>query len=233
VNPVSAERAIPGESSLAVPGQRYVARQPILDRTQKVFGYELLFRDGVENCFRADPETASRSTLDSTLLFGLRPLCDGSRAFVAGTSRRVQGAEDYTTVAYNMATGDRLWVANYDGPVHSYDDLRAVKVSPDGAHVYVTGRSVGVLPSTSESIAWEFATIAYDAVTGAQEWVARLNGNSIDPNPPPVGQAASAQATALEVAAGHDAIVHVRSARGDALVAARRITSAGRADQSS
>lgn len=77
---MSAEGAIPGESALAVPGQRYVARQPILDRMQKVFGYELLFRDGLENCFRADPEVASRSTLDSTLLFGMNTLCDGRRA---------------------------------------------------------------------------------------------------------------------------------------------------------
>jgi len=34
---------------------RYVARQPIVDRDQKVFGYELLFRDGIENCFSGDP----------------------------------------------------------------------------------------------------------------------------------------------------------------------------------
>jgi c-di-GMP-related signal transduction protein len=49
---------------------------------QNVFGYELLFRDGLENCFRAEPEAASRSTLDSSLLFGLNTLCDGRRAFV-------------------------------------------------------------------------------------------------------------------------------------------------------
>lgn len=82
MNPVSAEGAIAGESALTVPGQRYVARQPILDRTQKVFGYELLFRDGLENCFRADPDIASRSTLDTTLLFGMNTLCDGKRGFV-------------------------------------------------------------------------------------------------------------------------------------------------------
>ena len=79
---MSVEGAIPSENSLAIPGQRYVARQPILDRMQKVFGYELLFRDGVENCFRADPEVAARSTLDNTLLFGMNTLCDGRRAFV-------------------------------------------------------------------------------------------------------------------------------------------------------
>ena len=68
--------------SLALPGQRFVARQPIFDRTQKVFGYELLFRNGVEDYFNADPELACRSTLDSTLLFGLNTLCDGRHAFV-------------------------------------------------------------------------------------------------------------------------------------------------------
>ena len=49
---------------------RYVARQPIFDREQKVFGYELLFRHGIENCFRGNLDEASRSTLDSSLLMG-------------------------------------------------------------------------------------------------------------------------------------------------------------------
>ncbi len=62
---------------------RYVARQPIFDRDVNVFGYELLFRDGVENVFNAsDPDAASRSTLDSSLLMGLDVLCDGRRAFM-------------------------------------------------------------------------------------------------------------------------------------------------------
>ncbi len=65
------------------PGSRFVARQPILTREEQVFGYELLFRDGVENYFRAtDMEAAARSTLDSSLLMGLDVLCDGRRAFV-------------------------------------------------------------------------------------------------------------------------------------------------------
>lgn len=47
-----------------------------------MFGYELLFRNGVEDYFNADQELASRSTLDSTLLFGFNTLCDGRHAFV-------------------------------------------------------------------------------------------------------------------------------------------------------
>jgi EAL and modified HD-GYP domain-containing signal transduction protein len=61
---------------------RYVARQPIFDRDEKVFGYELLFRDGLVNCFTGDSDYASRSTVDSSLLIGLDVLCDGRCAFV-------------------------------------------------------------------------------------------------------------------------------------------------------
>ena len=79
---ISADGRNPKAQSLPLPGQRFVARQPIFDRTQKVYGYELLFRDGLENSFSAEPEFASRSTLDSSLLFGLNTLCDGRLAFV-------------------------------------------------------------------------------------------------------------------------------------------------------
>jgi hypothetical protein len=68
--------------SLALPGQRFVARQPIFDRLQNVFGYEILFRNGVEDYFNADPDVAARSTLDSSLLFGISTLCDNRRAFM-------------------------------------------------------------------------------------------------------------------------------------------------------
>ena len=61
---------------------RYVARQPIFDREEKVFGYELLFRDGLENAFSGDTNEASRATVDRSLLMGLDVLCDGRRAFV-------------------------------------------------------------------------------------------------------------------------------------------------------
>jgi EAL and modified HD-GYP domain-containing signal transduction protein len=82
VDTISADGRNPKAQSLPLPGQRFVARQPIFDRTQKVYGYELLFRDGLENSFSAEPEFASRSTLDSSLLFGLNTLCDGRLAFV-------------------------------------------------------------------------------------------------------------------------------------------------------
>jgi len=82
VKPVSSVGVVPGIPLSSTPGQRFVARQPIFDRTLSVFGYELLFRDGLENCFNADPEAASRSTLDTSLLLGLNTLCDNRRAFI-------------------------------------------------------------------------------------------------------------------------------------------------------
>jgi len=72
----------PAASPISIPGQRFVARQPIFDRSQKVFGYELLFRNGIEDYFNADPELAARSMLDSSLLIGLDTLCHHTRAFV-------------------------------------------------------------------------------------------------------------------------------------------------------
>lgn len=62
---------------------RFVARQPIFTRDEKLFGYELLFRDGIENYFRSsDPEVASLSVLDSSILTGLDVLCGRRRAFL-------------------------------------------------------------------------------------------------------------------------------------------------------
>jgi c-di-GMP phosphodiesterase len=68
---------------------RFVARQPILTKDEKVFGYELLFRDGIEDYFcPEDPEAASKIMLDSSLIMGLDVLCNGGRAFVNYTRDR-------------------------------------------------------------------------------------------------------------------------------------------------
>ncbi len=77
----SGPAAVPTRVGLLKP-MRYVARQPIFDREEAVFGYELLFRDGLENAFNGDTDEASRATVDNSLLMGLDVLCDGRRAFV-------------------------------------------------------------------------------------------------------------------------------------------------------
>jgi EAL and modified HD-GYP domain-containing signal transduction protein len=63
-------------------GLRYMARQPILDLRGQVYAYELLFRGAAENVFRGDSDQATRSMLDSTLLFGLDRLTNGATAFI-------------------------------------------------------------------------------------------------------------------------------------------------------
>lgn len=71
---------------------RFVARQPIFDASEKVFGYELLFRDGLTNYFRSDDhEQAARDTLDSSLLLGLDMLCGTHYAFINCTRELLLG----------------------------------------------------------------------------------------------------------------------------------------------
>jgi EAL and modified HD-GYP domain-containing signal transduction protein len=79
------------------PSARYVARQPILTREEQVFGYELLFRDGVENYFSgADFDAAARSTVDNSMLIGFDVLCSGRRAFINCTREIL--LKDYLTL---------------------------------------------------------------------------------------------------------------------------------------
>ena len=79
---MSAAQAAAPAKAIETRPLRYVARQPIVDREEKVFGYELLFRDGLENAFSGNADEASRATLDRSLLMGLDVLCDGRHAFV-------------------------------------------------------------------------------------------------------------------------------------------------------
>jgi EAL and modified HD-GYP domain-containing signal transduction protein len=79
------------------PGTRFVARHPIFTADEKLFGYELLFRDGVEDYFHApDVDAASRATLSTSMLTGLDVLCDGHRAFINCT--RDVLVKDYVTL---------------------------------------------------------------------------------------------------------------------------------------
>ena len=62
----------------------FIARQPIFNRKRVVFGYELLFRDGLANFFshHSVDEAASRVIADSTFLFGIDKIAGGKKAFV-------------------------------------------------------------------------------------------------------------------------------------------------------
>jgi len=59
------------------------ARQPIFDAHQQVFGYELLFRSGFENCFIfPDGDVATSRVLDSFMIEGLEALWRPQKAFI-------------------------------------------------------------------------------------------------------------------------------------------------------
>jgi c-di-GMP-related signal transduction protein len=62
---------------------KFLARQPILDRRREVYGYELLFREGIQNsCDGLNLELASTSVLDTSFLIGLEKITEGRRMFV-------------------------------------------------------------------------------------------------------------------------------------------------------
>ncbi|MEA2640336.1 MAG: hypothetical protein QOF51_1730 [Chloroflexota bacterium] len=73
--------------------QAYVARQPIFSDQRALYGYELLFRAGLENCFRSsDPDAASLQVLDdSAFFFGLETLIGTKKAFVNFTRDTLVG----------------------------------------------------------------------------------------------------------------------------------------------
>jgi len=84
---------------------------------------------------------------------------DGTRLFVVGAVKT-----HFETVAFNAATGARVWAKAY--PASTFSAPVAIAVSPDGTRVYVTGNTRTTGPG---------ATVAYDARTGQQLWASRYN----------------------------------------------------------
>ena len=95
---------------------------------------------------------------------------NGNTVYVTGSSQGNGSGAGYSTVAYDTHTGAQLWVERYNGPGNGTDAASSIAVSRDGTKVYVTGKSLGL------SGAYDYATVAYNAATGAQLWVTRYNG---------------------------------------------------------
>lgn len=96
---------------------------------------------------------------------------DGTALFVTGSSDTTRRNADYATIAYDAASGEKLWARRYDGPGMNWSNLDAaldLALSPAGASVFVTGFSAG-------SVSYDYATIAYNAATGAQLWAQRYD----------------------------------------------------------
>jgi EAL and modified HD-GYP domain-containing signal transduction protein len=62
----------------------YVARQPIFNKNQNIYGYEVLFRDGMSNTFPdLDEDTATSKILsNSFLILGIDRITGGKKAFI-------------------------------------------------------------------------------------------------------------------------------------------------------
>jgi WD40 repeat protein len=96
---------------------------------------------------------------------------DGSTVFVTGGSLGAVSHYDYATIAYDAATGGVRWLRRYDGLQHGDDLAQSAATSPDGSTLFVHGESGGMGTFNSD-----FATIAYDAATGAVRWFRRYDG---------------------------------------------------------
>jgi DNA-binding beta-propeller fold protein YncE len=103
---------------------------------------------------------------DSAYDLALAP--DGTKVFVTGVSAGVTTGE-FTTLAYDLSTGTRLWKSRYQPPSGAfYEDF--LVVSPDGTEVYVAGTG-----------AWnnlDYATLAIDASTGHRLWAKHYIGQT-------------------------------------------------------
>lgn len=67
--------------------ERFIARQPVFDWQQKIFGYQLLFRSSLDNYFDgSDLDSASSNVIaNSFLLFSIEEMTDNSRAYLKAT----------------------------------------------------------------------------------------------------------------------------------------------------
>jgi DNA-binding beta-propeller fold protein YncE len=88
----------------------------------------------------------------------------------------------------SAAGGKQLWVAPYASPGNGFDYASDVAASPDGSKVFATGTTAGgaVSPgggtvfvtgsSEDAGTGSAYATVAYDAATGASQWTRRYHG---------------------------------------------------------
>src|SRR5690606_13670692 len=96
------------------------------------------------------------------------PSPDGSRVIVVGGSEGDGTLADFATVSYDPATGAQEWAARYNGAASDADQAAAAAFSPDGAALYVTGRSALGLGDDPLVAPSQSVTIAYDATGTTQ-----------------------------------------------------------------
>src|SRR5262249_56487427 len=88
---------------------------------------------------------------------------DAARVYVTGLTAGFTGT-DVATIAYDAATGSRVWQAVYNSSWDGYDEPCCIRVSPDGARLFVAATSEDPLGLN------QYVTIAYDSVHGGVLW---------------------------------------------------------------
>ncbi|MEP7128662.1 MAG: hypothetical protein ABI729_07335, partial [Chitinophagales bacterium] len=91
--------------------------------------------------------------------------------YVVGASYGTTTLSDYCTRKYNATTGSFIWEARYD--YASLLDIPAAITLGASARVYVTGGSASSISN------WDFATVRYNATTGAQISATRNTSSSL------------------------------------------------------
>jgi len=99
---------------------------------------------------------------------------DGSKVFVTGWAPGIGGPE-YATIAYRASTGAISWMKRYSNGPDSVNLASSLAVSPEESKVFVTGYTADGMRSS------QYATIAYDASTGATLWVSIYSHGRSEP----------------------------------------------------
>jgi hypothetical protein len=103
---------------------------------------------------------------DSALAIALR---GNTELYITGTSRDT--SLDCTTMRYNPANGDTIWLSRYKGPGN--DVARAIAIrAANPSDIFITGWSDGVGSGK------DIVTIHYDGNTGAEDWNDRFDGSA-------------------------------------------------------
>ena len=146
----------------------------------------------------------------------------GDSVFVTGTS-----AGDYATVAYNAATGAQLWVKRYNGPSNPRQDggATSVAVSRGGRMVFATGTS-----SSGASSYTDYATVAYNATTGAQLWAKHYSASGTGGGASSVAASPAGATVFVTGGSGGDYATVAYSATTGAQLWAKRYNGPGNSD---
>jgi len=133
--------------------------------TSALFSYATVAYDaktGARQWVKYDPGLSSQLGRTGATSIAIKP--DGTAVFVTGENTEANGTGGYSTIAYDAATGAKLWQQRYFANGRGGEAAEAwfAGVSPDGSEVFVTGLTHR----------GHFATLAYNSTTGAELWSA-------------------------------------------------------------